>query len=322
MSYLFSGILDDYEDNFLFSPSNKDNGNIPSFLSNLQDIKDTYHPNDDIQSKVQDNFNNKKAPLNFIEDDKSNNLSEFHNIALDEGNELNLDNCQPAYNDADNYCKDILNEENQHKENSSTNPSSKKGKNQISNRYKFKTQKKQKNLPSYWRFDMVKKHWKSHINDYGKEIINEEIKKSDLPNELKKLIHKPDSLKFTANITVSDNYKFLGLSLREVFTLGKKTEKLPKQNDEYISLIFNYFEMIGNDNLSESMKKIKSFFEMSYENLIKMFYDSPNFIEFKNDSKTKFYDDGTKAQEGFSLLEKYSLVNLFKMLQKKRKRNE
>lgn len=322
MSYLTLGIFDDIEDNFFNSQSNNNNGYIQSFISNLQDFKDIYQPNENIQSKVQDNFDIKKDFQNFLEDDDSKNHSVFHNMPLDEGNYLNFDNCKPDYNDGDNDCKEILNVENQHKENTSTNPSSKKGKNQITKKNKFKTEKKLKNLPSYWRFDMVKKHWKSNINDYGTKFINEEIKDSDLPNELKKLIHKPDSLKFTANVKVSDNYQFMRLSLREVFTIGKETEKLPKQNDEYISAIFNYFEMTGNDNLSECMKRIKSFFEMSYENLIKMFYDSPKFPEFKNDAKTKFYDEGTRTQEGFSLLEKYSLINLFKMLQKKRKRNE
>ena len=319
MSYLVFGILDDYEDNYLFRPSNMDNRYIPSFLSNLQDIKETNQPNENnIESKQQENYDINK---DFLEEDKSINPGELHNIPLDEGNDFNFDNLDAGQNNEDNYYKKILNEENKCKENSSTNPSSKKGKNQIVKGNKFKTEKKQKNLPTYWRFDMVKKHWKSYISEFGKDFINNEIKESDLPNKLKKLIHKPDSIKFTANATVSANFKFLGLSLREVFTLGKQTEKLPKQNDENISAIFNYFENIG-DNISESMKRIKLFFEMNYEDLIKMFYDSPKFIKFKDDEKTKFYDKGTKTQEGFSLLEQYSLVNLFKMLQKKRKRND
>ena len=70
------------------------------------------------------------------------------------------------------------------------------------------------------------------------------------------------------------------------------------------------------------MKRIKSFFEMTYEDLIQSFYDSDKFIEFKNHEYTKFYDDGTIKQEGFSLLEQYGLINLFKMLEKKRSRTK
>ena len=60
---------------------------------------------------------------------------------------------------------------------------------------------------------------------------------------------------------------------------------------------------------------------MRYEDLIKMFYNSENFNTFKEDKKTIFFNDGTKAQEGFSLLEDYGLIKLFKILKKKRKRN-
>jgi len=317
MSYL--GIFDDYEDNFLFSPSSTDNGIIPSFFSDFQDIKDANQPKENnIQFKEQNNFDINKDVQGF-----SIHPCELHDIPLDEGNEVNFDNLGPGQNDEDNYCKNIPNEENKHRENSSTKITSKNGKNEIVKGKKFKTEKKQKNLPTYWRFDMVKKHWKSHINDYGKDIINKEIKESDLPNELKKLlIHKPDSLKFTANVTVSENFKFLKLSLREVFTLGKESGKLPRQNDENITAIFNYFENIGYNNLSESMKRIKSFFEMTYEDLIKRFYDSDKFFEFKDYDNTKFYDDGTIKQEGFSLLDQYGLINLFKMLEKKRSRTQ
>lgn len=321
MSYL--GIFDDYENNFLYSPSNNDNGIIPSFFSDFQDIKDANQQNENnMQSKVQDYFDVNNDVQDYLKEDKSIHPFELHNMPLDEGNDLNFDNLEPGQNDEDNYCKKISNEENKNRENSSTKITSKNGKNEIVKGKKFKTEKKQKSLPSYWRFDMVKKHWKSNINDYGKDIINKEIKASDLPNELKKLIHKPDSLKFTANVTVSDNCDFLKLSLREIFTLGKESGKLPRQNDENITGIFNYFENIGHNNLSESMKRIKSFFEMTYEDLIKSFYDSDKFIEFKNHEYTKFYDDGTIKQEGFSLLEQYGLVNLFKMLEKKRSRTK
>ena len=321
MSYLNN--FDDYEDNYLFNQPYIDNGNILSFFSNFKDIKDTNQLNENnFEFNVQDNFDNNKDDQDFLKDDNLINHYDLHNISLDEEKDLNFEKLEPGQNDEDNYCKKISNEENEQRDKNSTSLTSKKGKNQIVKGNKFKTEKKQKNLPTYWRFDMAKKHWKSHINDYGKDIINKEIKESDLPNELKRSIHKPDSLKFTSNVTVSSNYKFLGYNLRQVFTLGKESEKLPRQNDESISRIFKYFEKIGYNNLTESMKRIKLFFEMTYEDLIKRFYDSPKFNEFKNYENTKFYDDGTIKQEGFSLLEQYGLINLFKMLEKKRSRTK
>ena len=59
---------------------------------------------------------------------------------------------------------------------------------------------------------------------------------------------------------------------------------------------------------------------MSYEDLIRKFYDSDEFIDFKNDEHTKFFDDVFLKQEKFSLLKDYGLINLFKMIKKKRKR--
>ena len=93
------------------------------------------------------------------------------------------------------------------------------------------------------------------------------------------------------------------------------------QNDENISRIFEYFNEVGYENLSESAKKIKDYFEMTYEELIKQFYDSDEFNTFKENTRTKFFDEGTINQEGFSLLKDYGLIKLFKMLKKKRKKN-
>ena len=73
--------------------------------------------------------------------------------------------------------------------------------------------------------------------------------------------------------------------------------------------------------MSDNLRKIKNFFEMSYEDLIKKFYDSYEFLVFKNDEYTIHYDEGMKKQEKFSLLKDYGLIKLFKMIQKKRKRD-
>ena len=229
-------------------------------------------------------------------------------------------------NNNETYSKKIINEEIKEGKKSTISSNQISYKKKEKDITKIKTYSKFKTdnncLPKYWRFDMVKKYWKSKINIFGQEQINKNIEESNLPDELKCLIHKPNSLLFTSKVTVTENLKFLGYSMREVFTIGKEKGNLQRQNDNNISQIFNYFENIGYSNLSDNLKKIKEFFEMSYEDLIIKFYDSYEFIKFKkNDKKIKFYDNGTKEQEGFSLLEKYGLIKLFKMLNKKRKRD-
>ena len=187
---------------------------------------------------------------------------------------------------------------------------------------KFQIEKKsEKSQPKDKRFDMVKKHWKSRISKYGTKEINDLIKVSDLPEELKKSIHKPNSLKFTSIANVVENSKFLGFSLRTIYTIGWETENLQKQNKENIDGIFQYLEKIGYENISENLRKIKNFFEMNYKELIIQFYNSNEFNEFKVDNKTIDYDKKTIEQEGFSLLTNHGLIRLFQMVNKKRKRD-
>ena len=238
--------------------------------------------------------------------------------------ELNIRKINPIKNINDIFEQKIINEdknENNQKPTSTDITSDKKEECKINKKIgedKFKTERN--NLPDYWRMDSTKKHWKTHISNYAKEIINILIKESDLPKDLKKTIHSPNSLKFTSNITVSANIKFLNFNLVEVFTIGKEKCCLQEKNYENISKIFEYFLKLGDHNLSDSLRKIKEFFEMSYEDLIRKFYDSDEFIDFKNDDHTKFFDDVFLKQEKFSLLKDYGLINLFKMIKKKRKR--
>jgi hypothetical protein len=183
-----------------------------------------------------------------------------------------------------------------------------------------------------WRFDMTKKFWKSKISAFGTDKINELIQKSeDLPEKLKNeiTIHKPSSEFFTSIAKENSNFNFLEYNLRKIFTMGQdKTKKnddktkdnLQKKNDDSINQIFSHFKQIGYENLSENSKNIKEFFEMNYESLIKNFYDSKEFTTFCEDKKAKFFDEGTKQQEGFSLFKDYGLINVFKMGNRKRKR--
>ena len=211
---------------------------------------------------------------------------------------------------------------NKDKQRSSTEPTSdKKGEINIKKVVLDKFKVQQNDLPNYWRFDMAKKHFKTQISEYGTILINELIQKSDLPKELKKPIHKPNSLKFTSNVKVTDNKKFLNDTIRTILTIGKENFDLQKQNEENIANIYKYFGKFGYDKLSEDLRKIKDFFEMNYEDLIRKFYDSFEFRSFKEDEKSKFFDEGTIKQEGFSLFENYGLITVFRALNKKRKRD-
>ena len=244
-------------------------------------------------------------------------------IPLEEGNEgdINFNKMDGVNNDEDHYSKEVKTQKAENSNvllSSTCSNSDKKSKNTITKSSIFKIKN---NCPNYWRFDATKKHWKSKISQFAEENLNKLIKLSDLPEQLKIRIHKPNSLSFTANVKIKDNYNFLSYNVKDIFTIGKESEDLQKQNNEAFTKIYNYFNKIGIDNLSESERKVKDFLEMNYEDLIRMFYDSSDFIVFKEDHMTKFFDEGTKKQEGFSLLENYGLIKVFKMLNHKKRRN-
>ena len=178
--------------------------------------------------------------------------------------------------------------------------------------------KKDKNngLPSYFRMDMAKKYYKTKISQFATNKLNYYIKKSNLPFKLKKNIHLPSSKLFTSKVTESVNYNSLNYSLRKIFTIGKEKDKLQKNNFTNISKIDGYIQNFEDEQLSESILNVKNFLDMNYEDLIRMFYDSEEFLAFKNEKLTKFFDKGVLSQEGFNLSEGYGLIRLFKILKK------
>ncbi len=300
----------DYESPFY--PSSEDNN------ENLNDFPgiEPYSPNPYTQNE--DNLFSRQMEIGpsseFIHNPQDISLKE------DEEDDINYDGVNPVENDEDPYTKRFNNQKASEPSEliSSTRPNSgEKAKSSISKKKRFKIDK---NYPENWRFDATKKYWKSKISQFGEERLNKLIKESDLPETLKIPIHKPNSLSFTANVKAKDNYGFLSEALKDIFSIGKETEDLQKQNSDAFTKIFNYFNKIGNDRLPESLQKLKDFLEMSYEDLIRMFYDSDDFITFKEDYMTKYHDEGTKDQEGFSLLEDYGLIKVFKTLKKKRRR--
>lgn len=302
-----------FEDNFFYGCKNE--YNFETIFKNNKEL------NDSINFNSFPSFQLEECQQDMPNKDNHYNLRESKGIELNE--EYDIRQIDPDQNDEDKYTIKKNDEEKpspkRNKQVSSTGPTSdKKSDIKIKKVDKFIIQRN--SFPN-WRFDMVKKHFKSKISDYGNNWINELIQNSDLPVEFKKIIHKPNSLLFTANIKVSDNYHFLNDTLRTIFTIGKETEDLQKQNEENISNIYKHFGKIGNDNLSYSMRNIKDFFEMTYRDLITKFYDSLEFINFKEDAKTKFFNEGVIKQEKFSLLEDYGLIKLFMMIKKKRSRD-
>ena len=165
-----------------------------------------------------------------------------------------------------------------------------------------------KSIPLYPRIDDYKIYWRAKINKYYIERINSLIEESDLPNELKKIIHAPYYKGFTIKVKCSSTKEDLGKAMSTILTIGHKTQKNQSQNCTNIQAIFNY----NLTHQSESVQKIVDLLLKTYEQVIGDFYESPKFVELCIDDAAKFYDEEFKKQKGYSLFEKNGLIKIFK----------
>ena len=177
-------------------------------------------------------------------------------------------------------------------------------------------------IPKQWRKDDCIKYMKAAISQYGTKTLNKLINGSDLPENYKNEINKPNYEYFTGQANIKDNKKFLSKPLIEIFTIGKNNN-IPNaiENHENFLNFFKYFKQVGIKGLSNNFQKISDFLKkMLYEDLIKNFYDSEEFKDFKLDIKTQFCEYGygflnerkSKANEKPSILKDYGLIKIFK----------
>ena len=171
-----------------------------------------------------------------------------------------------------------------------------------------KVKAKRRNLPKYPRIDDCKIYWRVKTNKHFIEIINESIQQSDLPKQYKKIIHAPSYKKFTQIVKCQFNFNDLQKSMFDILTLNKENEKSPKQNYDNIQNILQHYQK----SPTESVKKIIQLISLKYEEVIKMFYDSKEFINFKKDKQVHFFNEEVIRQKGIDLLREYGLISLFK----------
>lgn len=175
-----------------------------------------------------------------------------------------------------------------------------------------------KSVPLYPRIDDYKIYVRAKINKYFIERLNTLIEASELPKELKKIIHAPNYKKFTIIVKCSSTYDDLSKTMSTILVKGHETQKNQRQNLENIQAIFNY--SVNHQN--QSVQKIVELLLKTYEQIIEEFYCSSKFIELYNDETAKFYDEEFRKQKKFSLLEKNGLIRLFKGGKGKKEENE
>ena len=166
--------------------------------------------------------------------------------------------------------------------------------------------------------------WRTTVNKYFIKKINKVIQDSDLPKELKRIIHTPNFEIFTEKSKKSKVLEELDKLMKDILSLVKPGQIKAKDNEKNIKKIEDFYE----ENPSESVKKIITLFNKTYRETIEMFY-SPDgkeyFNEFKEQNQKE--DEKFKDNRGYSLFETNALIRYFerskkndKLLGKKRKK--
>lgn len=171
-----------------------------------------------------------------------------------------------------------------------------------------KVNKNNPKAPKYLRIDDYKILWRTKINKFYIRILNDSIKQSDLPSEYKKIIHSPSYKKFTEVVKSYSAYKDLQRSMKDILCIGKETQKNQIQNYTNIRNI----EIVYENNHTPTIGKIVGLLRMSYEEVIRMYYDTKMYKEIIHDDKARANDEELIRQKGITLFDEYGLITLFK----------
>ena len=172
----------------------------------------------------------------------------------------------------------------------------------------IKVNKHNRKAPKYLRIDDYKILWRTKVNKFYIRMLNDAIKQSDLPSEYKKIIHSPSYKKFTEVVKCYSAYKDLQRSMKDILCIGKETQKNQIQNYTNIRNI----EIVYENNHTPTIGKIVGLLRMSYEEVIRMYYDTKMYKEIIHDDKARANDEELIRQKGITLFDEYGLITLFK----------
>ena len=118
-----------------------------------------------------------------------------------------------------------------------------------------------------------------------------------------------NSLTFTANPKYNDNKIFLSMKIKEILIVGINGNRSSnqKKNKENIELVEKIGEQYNNTN-----DDLIDFLNMTMEESIYMFYNSEQFLKFKNSTQAKINDNKFFSEKKFSLLENNGFIYLIK----------
>lgn len=166
---------------------------------------------------------------------------------------------------------------------------------------------------SLYRQDYYVKQFKVQYSIWLRNILNQKLKLliAETKNCRRHLKFYPlNSLKFTANPKYEDNKYFLSLKIKEILIVGINGIKSSNQrkNKENIEIIENNIYK-QNKNANDDLLK---FLNITMEESIKIFYQSEQFLKFKESQQAKLNDKKFEQEKSFSLLKEYGFIHLIK----------
>lgn len=166
---------------------------------------------------------------------------------------------------------------------------------------------------SLYRQDYYVKQFKVQYSIWLRNILNQKLKLliAETKNCRRHLKFYPlNSLKFTANPKYEDNKYFLSLKIKEILIVGIDGIKSSNQrkNKENIETIENIIYK-QNKNANDDLLK---FLNITMEESIKIFYQSEQFLKFKESQQAKINDKKFEQEKNFSLLKEYGFIHLIK----------
>ena len=190
--------------------------------------------------------------------------------------------------------------------------------NNMIEKHEVKILKNEKHPKYQYRLDYYKKAFKVNCFKYLTQFLNDLIARCDLPNEFKnKKIFKPNNESFTANPKELDNYKFLFMSIKDIYCYVKDNKKgegisLQKKNKEFIDNIMKYIEN-KEKNISKDIENLKKYLNMNMEEYIKIYYDTNEFKKFCKEEKIQNYEKEFIKEKKYPMLKEFGFLKLIKM---------
>ena len=259
--------------------SSLSNNNIPKNLFFIN--KDNYYINNDLKTNFfLSEINNKN---NTIKENEFNNLDSKSNLSEDTDEKKNPLKITEKHKINKDNSTDELN---------------------ITQKNTFS---------SLYRQDYYVKQFKVQYSIWLRNYLNQKLKQliNETKNCRKHLKFYPlNSLKFTANPKYEDNKIFLGLKIKEILIVGINSSKSSnqKKNKENIEIIENIIYK-QNKNIKNDLL---NFLNCTMEDSINIFYQSEQFLKFKNSEQAKINDAKFVQEKNFSLLNNNGFVYLIK----------